>query len=168
MNKRIFSAAATALVLLPLGVNAAQTNLTNSNSQPTQPNVVQLAQRMKHDKSMGMGNRMNKLLQQLELSPEQSQQIETIQQQFRSENEPLWQEMQANRQQMRSLLTSETSAEELRQQHQQAQSLHQQLSDNRFETMLQIREVLTPEQRTQLAEMMEQHRGRKRGHDFNN
>jgi Spy/CpxP family protein refolding chaperone len=39
------------------------------------------------------------------------------------------------------------------------QNLQQQASDRRFETMLQIREVLTPEQRNQMAELMQKHRG---------
>jgi Spy/CpxP family protein refolding chaperone len=168
MNKRIFSAVATAFILLPLGVNAAQANLIN-NDVPEQPTNIQLAQnQMPQNKRMGRGNRMEKLLQQLDLTSEQSQQIETIQEQFRSENEALWQEMQANKQQMRSLLSSDTSAEELRQQHQQAQSLHQQLSDNRFETMLQIRDVLTPEQRSELAQIMEQNQGRRGERNFDN
>lgn len=169
MNKSIFSAVATALVFLPLGVNAAQTNPTNNQLQEIQPTTIQLAQnQMPQNKRMGRGDRMEKLLQQLDLTSEQSQQIETIQEQFRSENEALLQEMQSNRQQMHSLLTSDTSAEELRQQHQQAQSLHQQLSDNRFETMLQIRDVLTPEQRAQVAQIMEQNQGRRGERNFEN
>jgi len=47
----------------------------------------------------------------------------------------------------------------LRQQHQEVQGLRNQLDNQRFETMLEIRQVLTPEQRTKMAELME-----KRGH----
>lgn len=163
MNKRIFSAIAASFVLLPLGVQAAQNNLTN-NIQETQSDTIQLAQnQMRQNKRMGRGNRMEQLLQQLDLSSEQSQQIEAIQEQFRSENEALWQEIQANKQQMGNLLSSDASNEELRQQYQQLQSLRQQLSDNRFENMLQVRDVLTPEQRNELAQIMEQRRGRRGG-----
>lgn len=164
MKKRIFSAVAASFILLPLGVQAAQTNLVNNNIQETQSNTIQIAQnQMRPNKRMGRGNRMEKLLQQIDLSSEQSQQIEAIQEQFRSENEPLWQEMQANKQQMGNLLSSDASNEELRQQYQQLQSLRQQLSDNRFENMLQVRDVLTPEQRSELAQIMEQRRGRRGG-----
>ena len=163
MNKRIFSAVATSFLLLPLGVNAAQNNLTN-DIQETHSDTIQLSQNlMTQNKRMGRGNRMEKLLQQIDLNSEQTQQIEAIQEQFRSENEALWQEMQDNRQQMETLLSSDTSNEELRQQYQQLQSLRQQLSDNRFENMLQIRDVLTPEQRSELAQIMEQKRGRSGG-----
>lgn len=164
MNKRLFSAVAASFILLPLGVQAAQTNLANNNIQETQSDTIQIAQnQMRPNKRMGRGNRMEKLLQQIDLSSEQSQQIEAIQEQFRSENEPLWQEMQANKQQMGNLLSSDASNEELRQQYQQLQSLRQQLSDNRFENMLQVRDVLTPEQRSELAQIMEQRRGRRGG-----
>ena len=70
-------------------------------------------------------------------------------------------ELQQARDQMRSLMVADTNSDELRQQHQQIQTLHQQLGTQRFETMLQVREVLTPEQRSQMAELMQQHRGRR-------
>ncbi len=109
--------------------------------------------------------RRRELFQQLELTPEQSAQIETIEQKSRSETETLRQEMRQNVEKMRSLLTaSDAAPEELRQQHEQIQALREQLDDQRFETMLQVREILTPEQRTQAAELIEQHHPGKRGH----
>lgn len=163
MNKSIFSTVATALIFLPLGVNAAQTNLIN-DIQETQSSTIQLAQnQMKQNKRMDRGNRMEKLLQQLDLTSEQSQQIEAIQEQLSSENEALWQQMEDNRQQMETLLSNNASNEELRQRYQQLQSLRQQLSDNRFENMLQVRDVLTPEQREQMTQIMEQNRERRGG-----
>ena len=69
---------------------------------------------------------------------------------------------------MRSLLANDASEEQLRQQHQNIQGLRQQLGNNRFETMLQVREILTPEQRTQMAELIEQKRGRRGYPDFDN
>jgi len=59
---------------------------------------------------------------------------------------------------MRSLMASDASSEQLREQHQKIRDLHQQMGDQRFETMLQIREVLTPEQRQQMQQLMEQNR----------
>ncbi|VEP13046.1 P pilus assembly/Cpx signaling pathway, periplasmic inhibitor/zinc-resistance associated protein (fragment) [Hyella patelloides LEGE 07179] len=113
---------------------------------------------------------MGTLLQQLDLTSEQSQQIEAIREQSRTENDTLYQEMQANRSQMRShraspwarsLFTDDASSEQLRQQHQKIPDLSQQLGDRRFEMMLQVREVLTPEQRTQMATLMSQYQGRR-------
>ena len=104
---------------------------------------------------------MGKLFEQLDLTPEQSQNIEAIQNQSKSDREALRSQMETQHQEMRSLLASDTSTEQLRQQHQQVEELHQQLGNNRFETMLRIREVLTTEQRAKIAELMEQHRGKR-------
>lgn len=51
---------------------------------------------------------------------------------------------------------SNTSAEELRNQHEQVQELHQEMGNLRFESMLEMREVLTAEQREQFAELMQE------------
>ena len=69
--------------------------------------------------------------------------------------------MQTNRQEMQSLLASNADPEQLRANHQAGQNLRQELDTNRFETLLEIREVLTLEQRTQMAQLMEQRRGRR-------
>ncbi len=100
-------------------------------------------------------------LMELDLTPEQSEQIETIRQQSQADTEPLRQEFQQAHEQMRSLLAGNANSDELRQQHQQIQTLHQQLGDRRFETMLEVREILTPEQRSSWAELIQQHHGRR-------
>jgi len=64
--------------------------------------------------------------------------------------------MQAEKQEMRSLLQSDASTAVLTEQHQKLQALRQQKGDNRFETMLQVREILTPEQRAKMAELISQ------------
>lgn len=103
---------------------------------------------------------IDKLTEQLDLSPEQSEQIEAIREQSQTDSQALVEQLQTNRQQMQSFLTSDADPEQLRANHQDGQNLRQQLSDIRLETMLEIREVLTPEQRTQMAELMAQRRER--------
>ncbi len=172
MNKYIFSALATTLLIIPFGVKAASLNDKTSKIQSDRSPVIQLAQhRFLGDKRMGRGFRMQKFLDQLDLTSEQSEQIAAIQDKFLSDNESLYQEMKANHQQMRSLFSNDATPEQLRQQHQAIQNLRQQLGNNRFETMLQIREILTPEQRDRLAELIEQNphrRGQWGGREFNN
>ncbi|MEM7758334.1 MAG: hypothetical protein AAF298_09445, partial [Cyanobacteria bacterium P01_A01_bin.40] len=53
-------------------------------------------------------------------------------------------------------LLSDASSKELRKQHQKFQALVQQLNNNRFEMMLQTKEVLTHKQLTQLTVFMQQ------------
>ncbi|MGQ4649663.1 periplasmic heavy metal sensor [Lyngbya aestuarii] len=110
------------------------------------------------------GPREQRWLQELDLNTEQTEQIRTIQEQSKTAAEGLRQQMQQAQEQMRSLLTSESAtSDQLRQQHQELQRLHQQLADQRFEMMLSVREVLTPQQRSQMAELMSQRRGRHQG-----
>ena len=53
---------------------------------------------------------------------------------------------------MLSLLQSSASIAEIRQQRQILQPLHQQLDDNRFESLMSEREILTPEQLTKVIQ----------------
>ena len=169
MNRLMISTIAAALLISPLAVNAVSLNSETNNFAELQSPVTQLAHNNFYQgKRRGGYGGMKKVLEQLNLTPEQSQQIEAIHERFHSDNETLFQQMRTNHQQLRSLLASDASEEQLRQQHQNIQGLRQQLGNNRFETMLQVREILTPEQRTQMAELMEQKRGRRGYPDFDN
>ncbi|MCG5058230.1 MAG: Spy/CpxP family protein refolding chaperone [Limnoraphis sp. WC205] len=109
------------------------------------------------------GDRMGRMFEQLNLSAEQQQQIDSIKEQRKASSEGLRQQMQAAMEQMRSLQASNASADQLRQQHQQIQQLHQQMGNQRFEAMLEIREVLTTEQRAKLAELKPERNWQGRG-----
>jgi Spy/CpxP family protein refolding chaperone len=109
------------------------------------------------------GDRMGRMFEQLNLSAEQQQQIESIHEQRKASSEGLREQMRAAKEEMRSLQASNASAEQMRQQHQKIQQLHQQMSDQRFETMLQVREVLTPEQQAKLAELKPERNGEGQG-----
>ncbi|WP_319423001.1 Spy/CpxP family protein refolding chaperone [Pleurocapsa sp. FMAR1] len=161
MNQKTFSAITAALLILPLGTYAATLNQDN-NAQESMTTMGKIAQN--HDqrgKRGDRGERMNKLLEQLDLSTEQKQRIEAIQNQSKTDKEALREQMQSQRQSMRSLLASDASTEQLRQQHQKTEKLHQQADNNRFETMLRTREILTSEQRAKMATLMEQHKGKR-------
>jgi len=107
-----------------------------------------------------------RLFEQLNLSAEQSQRIQAIQEQSRTGSEGLHQQLQQAHEKLRELMATNTSADQLRQQHQQVQNLKQQLDNRRFESMLAVREVLTSQQRAQLAQLEQEHRGRGPGPGF--
>ncbi|HLO86433.1 MAG TPA: Spy/CpxP family protein refolding chaperone [Nostocaceae cyanobacterium] len=92
----------------------------------------------------------------INLTDAQKQQLKALHEQARKDAEPLGQQLREADEKMRSLLASDTSNEQLRQQHQKIQALRQQLDNKRFETMLAERQILTPEQRTQLSQLMQQ------------
>jgi Spy/CpxP family protein refolding chaperone len=55
-------------------------------------------------------------------------------------------------------MAGNASADEIRAKHRQVQELRQQMEEVSFESMLAMREVLTPEQRSQFARLIEQRR----------
>ncbi|MEM6612724.1 MAG: pilus assembly protein, partial [Cyanobacteria bacterium P01_C01_bin.72] len=68
---------------------------------------------------------MNRLLQQLELTPEQSQQIESIQEESKSTAQEFKDQLQTQDRGMRSLLSSDATDEQIRQEYQQAKAIRQ-------------------------------------------
>lgn len=99
-----------------------------------------------------------RFFEQLSLNESQLQSIRTIREDARSNLQPLRDQVRISRQEIRELMASNASTSELRQKYETLSSLEQQLRTERFETMLQIREVLTPEQRAELGALMEQRR----------
>lgn len=157
MNWKTAATIAATILILPFGINAVEAQNNSGDS------MMEWSERNKHEGKWGMRGGITRLTEQLDLTPEQTEQIEAISERSKTDNQALVEQLQTNRQEMRSLLTNNASAEELRTNHQDLQNLQQELGNNRFETMLEIREILTPEQRTQMAELMEQRGGRKFG-----
>ncbi|MBD2578662.1 Spy/CpxP family protein refolding chaperone [Oscillatoria sp. FACHB-1406] len=87
-------------------------------------------------------------VQNLGLTPEQIQQIESIREQARPKLAQLDRDLKAARQTLETLMSSANATEaQIREQHRQVEALRQQLSETTIESRLAIREVLTPEQR---------------------
>jgi periplasmic protein CpxP/Spy len=132
-------------------------NLLAQNTTPDQ----QPTGKMRHrGMRKGMGEQWGK---ELNLTTEQQAQIKTIRDQEKTASESLRQQMKTAREQLGTLMAGNASDAQLRQQHEQVRQLGQQLGDRRFDTMLKIRNVLTPEQRTKAAELMKQHHERRHG-----
>ncbi|MEM8721181.1 MAG: Spy/CpxP family protein refolding chaperone [Cyanobacteria bacterium P01_G01_bin.39] len=146
------------LVILPFSVYAAKAQSNINQIQSTSP--MEIAYRLGQGRGK-RGQRMEKLLQNLDLSDEQSQQVKAIQEQSATTAEDLREQIKAQRQEMQSLFASDANTDEIRSEFQAGQQLRQQLSTNRFEIMLQIREILTPEQREKAVELMEQRHQRR-------
>jgi periplasmic protein CpxP/Spy len=95
-------------------------------------------------------------LKELNLSRDQIQKIREIRDRYKDR---MTQQRQATRQaqkELRDLMAGNASTDQIRQKHDQAQSLQQEFARTRVESMLAIREVLNPEQRQKLAERMKQ------------
>lgn len=95
---------------------------------------------------------------QLNLSQEQKQKLQAIRSQYKDQISQRKQAVRQVTQQLRDLMTSNASLEEIRAKHQQVQGLRQQLEEVSFESMLATREIMTLDQRKQYAQVMEQRR----------
>ncbi|MEG3438735.1 Spy/CpxP family protein refolding chaperone [Pannus brasiliensis CCIBt3594] len=98
------------------------------------------------------------LLEQLNLSDSQKRQIAAIRQKYQGQMRQLREAMKSDRQEMETLMTGNASDNELRAKHQEIQQNQQRLGDLRFQSLLETRKVLTPAQRTQFAQLMQQRR----------
>lgn len=109
------------------------------------------------------GDRAERLIEELDLTAAQVEQIRGIRQNAVENMQTLHSDLWAERETLHDLMAGTATAAELRTQHETIQTLHRQVADQRFENMLAVREVLTPEQRVELSELMEQRRENRRG-----
>ena len=161
MNWKTLALIASAVVILPLSANAAESNQVYGNEEINNvSNINEMKHHARGENRRGeRGKKLERLLSQLDLTPEQAEQIRTIQEQSRSNSSELREQLQTQRQEMRSLYASDATAEEIRSERQKTEALTRQLSSDRFETMLQIREILTSEQRAKMAELKDSYQG---------
>ena len=104
--------------------------------------------------------RREEFRQQLNLTPEQAAEIDQIREQSKQDKDTKREAYKAAKDKMQALLASDASDDELRAQHRVLQDLRREKGEARFETKLKIRQVLTPEQRTKMAELKKQRKGR--------
>ncbi|HEY9672361.1 MAG TPA: Spy/CpxP family protein refolding chaperone [Waterburya sp.] len=97
-----------------------------------------------------------KVLEQLNLTSEQTQKVKAIYYQYKEEISQQKKTLRQTTRRLRALLVSTASTEEIRTQYRQVETVRQQLETASFESMLAMREVLTPAQRSQFAQLMEQ------------
>ncbi len=107
------------------------------------------------------GRRLERLSDELNLTSEQQTQIQAIFERAKAESADERETLRAARTELKSLMAADASDAQLRQQHDLIQELRSDLGDLRFETLLEIRQELTPEQRDRLAELRFERRGRR-------
>lgn len=100
-------------------------------------------------------NRDQAKFQELNLTPEQTQQMQEIQNQYQDQIAQRRQAVRQARQELLELMAGTASASQVREKYRQVETLEQQVAQIRFDNMLAMREVLTPEQRRQFAERMQ-------------
>lgn len=154
MNSKIFSLLAAGLLIFPIGASAI--DLSEPGVQVAQNEVEG-----RRGKRGGKGDGFKKILEQLDLTSEQSTQIQAIHDSNKQENETVREQLKTEKEALHELFASDASDSELIQQHQEIQSLKQAFGTSRFETMLEIRALLTPEQKAQMNELMQERHNQK-------
>jgi len=131
----------------------AQAQLSNPDKLSELPTLEKLAESI-NSPDLPSG----KMLKQLNLSPEQLQKLKTIRDRNPNRMRELAQQLRQANKELRDLLVSTESSDAIRAKHTQVLSLQQELQKQHFERMLSMREILTPQQRSQLNEIMQKNR----------
>jgi Spy/CpxP family protein refolding chaperone len=146
---------ATTLISLGLETNLVSAESINSPNFNRYPEY--LAQRRRGN-FKGFGN--ERLVEKLNLSNEQKEQMQQIRQKYQPTLSQLRENLNSERQKLREIMASNESISNIRSQHQKIISLDQELHKLRFESVLEMRQVLTPEQRQTFANLMNQRRAK--------
>lgn len=100
-------------------------------------------------------------IDELDLTAEQTESIQAIRDRYQPQIDALREQMQQHRNTMHNAMGSNASDAEIRQHRQQMMELRDEMSELRFNSMMDIRGVLTDEQRSQVRDWMEDHHGQR-------
>jgi periplasmic protein CpxP/Spy len=101
---------------------------------------------------------LNNLAKELNLSGDQIQKLQQLRKDAQGKNKERRQTLQVAKKELNQLIQGSASTDQVRQKRQQVQSLQREIADTNFENTLAIREILTPEQRVKLQQIMAQRR----------
>ena len=104
------------------------------------------------------GRGQGELFEQLNLSQDQMQKMQQIQERYKTQMQQQQQTLRQAEDEFRDMMAGTADKNQLREKHRQVQALREKMGELRLESLLEMREVLTPDQRRQMAEMMQQRR----------
>ena len=104
--------------------------------------------------SRRMNNSRERLIEQLNLTDDQKSKIAAIRQKYQEKTQKLRDTLRSNEQELNSLLSNNASDRDIRAKHQQISRNRQEISNLQFESFLEIRQVLTPAQKTEFSQLM--------------
>ncbi len=93
---------------------------------------------------------------QLNLSADQKQKIQAVRDKYKGQITQRMEAVRQARQELKTMMAGTASANQIRDKNTQITGLKKQLDDVQLESTLAMREILTPAQRTQLAQLMKQ------------
>ncbi|MGK7955427.1 MAG: Spy/CpxP family protein refolding chaperone [Crocosphaera sp.] len=149
------------VTVLTLGIGGTMALANSSQENPSSILVSEteiLAQ--EEQRKPRRRDRAEQFQQRLNLSDEQMQKLSTIRQKYRPQMEQIRQQMRTKAQELSQMMQGNTSENDLRRKHQEIINLRQQMGNLRFESMLEMRNILTTEQRQKFAQFLQQRRQR--------
>jgi len=115
---------------------------------------MEIAQTKPMKREKGDGFPDGRLWSRLNLTTTQQNQMQSIKQKYQPEMSTLREQIETEREKLATMMQNNQSETNLRSQHQKIISLDQKIHNLRFESMLEMRNVLTPEQRQEFSELM--------------
>ncbi|WP_404785451.1 Spy/CpxP family protein refolding chaperone [Altericista sp. CCNU0014] len=104
--------------------------------------------------------RMSQMFQRLNLTPDQIQKLKSIRREYKDRIRDRQRGVREARQAMQQMFGSDTPSSTVLSKFQDVQQKQQSLNQLRFKSLLEMREVLTPAQRQQLADRMGNRKGK--------
>ena len=109
----------------------------------------------------GPGGKLHKALKQLDLTAEQQAKLKEIRAGQKDKIKTAHEKMKAARESLEHSLDNNTSDIDIRKKHNDLQAARTQMENLRFESLLQIRAILTPEQRKKFQDMKDDFKDRR-------
>ena len=146
----------TMLLTVSLGTSFCVANPVLAEGQNLAPTLLV------QNRSAKLVDGPNRLMEQLNLSSQQKQDLSTIRQKYQGQMKQLHEQLRTNQEALRTMMSGTASEDSIRAKHTEIVQLRQQLENLGFESMLESRAILTPDQRQQFAQLMEKQRGKMR------
>ena len=106
-----------------------------------------------------MEKKVNEMFDKLNLTAEQKSKIEENRKNNREQRKALMEKMRTLREAMKSeLMKADLNMEQLKSVHAQIKALQSTMADNRLESILAVRKILTPEQFSKFISEMQEHK----------
>jgi len=117
-----------------------------------------------HDDEKGWEEKVNKMYEKLGLSEEQRNQLKAQKESHRDEMKGTREQLQTKHQEFQAeIQKADFDAGKLKAINNDIKSLHNKIADYRLESILKVREILTPEQFAKFMQMKEEHKGEWKG-----
>jgi periplasmic protein CpxP/Spy len=143
----------SALTLLMLSLGSTAAFAVPNPQQSLRQYSDEIAQQL--GQKPGRGN-ADRVFEQLGLTDAQKAKIKSIRDQYQPQLTSQRQAFLQAQKELRTLMTSNADQSQILEKHSQVMTIKQKLEDLHFQSMLAMREVLTPQQRTQLEQLMKQ------------